>query len=69
MFDSYRMERGLVMVLHALVIGIVLYLVMVFGLHQSRPVAENRSVVLAACLLIYMVVFGHGLPTHVNRLI
>jgi hypothetical protein len=69
MFDSYRMERGMMMVVHAALIGIVLYAIMVLGLGQSRPVAENRSIVLAACILIYMVVFGHGLPLHVNKLI
>jgi hypothetical protein len=61
------MERGLMMVLHALMIGIVLYLVMVFGLNQEAEVAEDRSVLLGAVVLVYMVLFGHGLPDHVNK--
>jgi hypothetical protein len=38
------MERGLNMVLHSAIIGIVLYIFMVFGLGQQTIVAENRSI-------------------------
>jgi hypothetical protein len=55
------------MLLHALMIGIILYLVMVFGLGQSPAVAEDRSVLLGAVVLVYMVLFGHGLPDTVNK--
>ena len=55
------------MLLHALMIGIILYLVMVFGLGQSPAVAEDRSVLLGALVLVYMVLFGHGLPDTVNK--
>ena len=61
------MERGLVMVLHSIVIGALLYIVMVFGLKQNKMVAENRSVLIGALVLAYMVVFGHGLPNKINR--
>ena len=63
------MERGLTMVAHSIVIGLVLYLLMVFGLGQNPVVAENRSVALASLVLIYMVVFGHGLPVKINRML
>ena len=56
------MERGLVHFTHSAVIGGFLYLFMFYVLRQSQPVAENRSVLIAACLLIYMILFGHGLP-------
>ena len=59
-------ERGLVMVLHSVIISVVLYVGMLYGLKQSAEVAENRSVVLGALVLIYMVVFGHDLPKKVN---
>jgi hypothetical protein len=59
-------ERGLVMVMHSVIIGAVLYAVMTFLLHQSPVVAENRSICIAAAVLIYMIVFGHGLPIRVN---
>ncbi len=55
------------MMLHALMIGIILYLVMVFGLNQPADVAEDRSVLLGALILVYMVLFGHGLPGTLNK--
>jgi hypothetical protein len=64
---SIAMERGLMMVFHSIVIGIILYLIMLYGLGQRSTVAENRSVLAAAGVLIYMVLFGHGLPNKLNR--
>ena len=55
------------MILHSAVIGFILYLVMVFLLGQKSVVAENRSIVIAAIVLIYMIVFGHGLPKSINK--
>ncbi len=55
------------MVVHSFVIGIVLYLLMVFLLGQKQVVAENRSILLSALILAYMILFGHGLPTSVNK--
>ena len=60
------MESGLTMLLHSAIIGAILYVIMVYVLKQRQVVAENRSIVLAAVVLIYMVVFGHGMPTKVN---
>ena len=57
------------MVIHSLVIGVVLYLGMVFGLGQKTEVAENRSILIGAGVLIYMVLFGHGPPTKLNRML
>jgi len=61
------MESGLTMVLHSVIIGILLYLFMIYILGQKQMVAENRSIVLAAFVLIYMISFGHGLPTSINK--
>ena len=61
------MESGRMMVLHCLLIGAVLYLIMIFALKQNPVVAENRSILIAAFALIYMIVFGHGLPTSINK--
>jgi hypothetical protein len=61
------MESGLTMLLHSAIIGIILYIIMVYVLKQKRVVAENRSVLLAAVVLIYMIVFGHGMPTKINK--
>jgi hypothetical protein len=54
------------MLLHSIVIGLVLYVIMLYGLNQNSHVAENRSLVLAALALIYMIMFGHGLPGKIN---
>jgi hypothetical protein len=61
------MESGRMMVLHSVIIGVVLYLVMVFVMKQPQMVAENRSILIAAFILIYMIVFGHGLPGPINK--
>jgi len=63
------MERGLNMVLHSAIIGIILYFIMVFGLKQQPSVAENRSILIAAFVLIYMILFGHGLPMKLSNYI
>ena len=61
------MERGLSMVIHSAVIGAILYALMVFALKQKPAVAEDRSILLASIILIYMLLFGHGLPTAINK--
>ena len=57
------------MLLHSVMIGIVLYVIMIFGLGQQQNVAENRSILIASAVLIYMILFGHGLPVQLNKLI
>jgi hypothetical protein len=57
------------MLFHSALIGVVLYVSMVFVLGQKPNVAENRSIVLSSCILIYMIVFGHGLPMNINKAI
>jgi hypothetical protein len=59
-------ERGLIMVVHSVVIGVALYALMTLLLKQSPAVAENRSILIASAVLIYMIVFGHGLPGRMN---
>lgn len=61
------MESGITMLVHSAVIGLILYLSMVFILGQKQIVAENRSILLAAVTLIYMILFGHGLPISINK--
>ena len=61
------METGRMMLLHSIIIGFVLYVIMIYGLKQRHDVAENRSLLLAALVLIYMIVFGHGLPGKINK--
>lgn len=61
------MEKGRMMLLHSVIIGIFLYLFMIFILGQNQIVAENRSILLAALILMYMILFGHGLPISINK--
>jgi len=55
------------MLLHSVIIGLILYLIMVYLLGQKTIVAENRSILLASGVLIYMILFGHGLPVKLNK--
>jgi hypothetical protein len=41
-------------------------MLMVFVFNQDVVVAENRSVLIAAVILIYMVLFGHDIPRKLN---
>jgi len=61
------METGRMMLLHSLIICIILYLFFIYALGQRHVVAENRSILLAAFSLIYMILFGHGMPTSINK--
>ena len=56
------MESHWMMLIHSVIIGLILYLIMLFGLKQPAEVAEKRSLLIAAVALIYMILFGHGLP-------
>jgi len=60
------MERGLTMLLHSILIGIFLYMFMIY-MGQNQIMAENRSILLSALILIYMILFGHGLPNSINK--
>jgi len=55
------------MFLHSVIIAILLYLFMVFFLKQKTSTAENRSILIGAIALVYMILFGHGLPTRLNK--
>jgi hypothetical protein len=62
------MEGALNHLFHSLILAIILYVIMRFGLRQSQNMSLNRSILIAAVALIYMILFGHGLPTHINRI-
>jgi hypothetical protein len=56
-------ESGFTMFIHSAFIAALLYVIMRFVLGQRAVVAEDRSVLLGALALVYMVLFGHGAPT------
>ena len=62
------MDGSLNHLFHAFIITVVLYLIMMYGLRQSSNKALNRSLLIGAIALIYMILFGHGLPTRVNNI-
>lgn len=54
------------MLVHSLLIGLCIYGIMIY-LGQPQIIAENRSILISAVLLIYMILFGHGLPRSINK--
>jgi hypothetical protein len=54
------------MFIHASIITIILYVIMKYILKQSVSVAQDRSILIGALVLVYMILFGHGLPNHIN---
>lgn len=57
----------MVMLMHSAVIGVFAYLAMRGLLNQPHRIAEDRSVLLFAFVLAYMVLFGHGMPNKMNK--
>jgi putative effector of murein hydrolase len=62
------MESALTHLFHSVILTVILYLLMIFILKQSQNMALNRSILIGAIALIYMILFGHGMPTHINRI-
>ena len=59
-------ERGLVMLCHSVIIAVVLYFILSYGFKWSAVKSENMSALVGGSVLVYMVLFGHGLPTKIN---
>jgi hypothetical protein len=55
-------ERGVVMLSHSLLIGIILYAVLVGVMGVDTKIAENRSIMISGLIVVYMILFGHDLP-------
>lgn len=53
---------------HAFILTVILFVLMRFVLRQSQTMSLNRSILIGAVALIYMILFGHGLPTQINRI-
>ena len=60
-------ERGLIMLLHSSAISLVIFLIMKFALKKDLKNSENTSLLLGSVTLIYMILFGHGLPNKINK--
>jgi hypothetical protein len=62
------MDTALSHLFHSVIITVILYIIMKFFLNQSETMSLNRSILIGAFVLIYMILFGHGLPTHLNKI-
>ena len=62
------MDNALSHLFHAAIITIILYFIMKFILKQYDIMSLNRSILVGALALIYMILFGHGMPTHLNKI-
>jgi hypothetical protein len=61
------METVPMHITHAVLLAAIAYVAMRFLLAQSHTVALTRSTLVGAVALIYMILFGHGLPsTRIN---
>ena len=61
------MDSGFMMFIHSAIITIVLYVIMKFMLKQSDSMSQDRSILIGAIVLIYMIFFGHSLPNQINK--
>jgi hypothetical protein len=61
------MYSGFAMFIHSAIITVILYVIMKFLLKQSDMVAQDRSILIGALILVYMILFGHSLPRNINR--
>ena len=55
------------MYIHSVIIAVILYVIMKFILKQPEMMAQDRSILIGALVLVYMILFGHGLPTNINK--
>lgn len=62
------MEKVFSHIFHAFIITVVLYLIMFFLLKQSKTMALNRSVLIGSLAIVYMILFGHNLPTQIKKI-
>jgi hypothetical protein len=40
---------------------------MKFILKQPKMIAQDRSILIGALALVYMILFGNKLPSHINK--
>lgn len=59
----YKMNSELEHVMHATGLGVALYFAMIYLMKQSEKMAMSRSVLIAGLALVYMVLYGHKLPS------
>ena len=53
--------------LYSLMIGLIVFVVMKYFLKKDIKNCQNTSTIIGSLVVIYIVLFGLGLPTEVNR--
>jgi len=66
MYKAMDNDSSVTMVLHSIVITAVLFVIMTMVFNQNREKALNRSILAGSIILIYMILYGHGMPTKIN---
>lgn len=56
-------ESSLQMVVHTLLISIVFYILMFYVMKQDQNKAIDRSLLLGGIVHIYMILYGHKMPS------
>ena len=60
-------NHSLTMVLYATILTIILYFIMNYMLRQSASMSLDRSIVVGAIILIYLICFGTGNMNSFNK--
>jgi phosphate starvation-inducible membrane PsiE len=61
-------ENALMMFIHSVFIALILFVLIFYVLQTNYEVALTWSVLIGAISLVYMVIFGHNLPsTNINN--
>lgn len=61
------MEGGLTMLWHSIIISLIFYVIFKYLVKTSYSKSINRSLLIGSVSLIYMILFGHKLPTKLNK--
>ena len=56
-------ESSLNMILHSFIVGVVVYLFLAYAMGKPSIQSIDISILVAALSLIYMVLFGHNMPS------
>jgi len=56
-------ESPRMMIVHGLILMVILYLIMTMVLKQTPKLAESRAVTIGAIAIVYMVHYGHKMPS------
>lgn len=56
-------ETSLNMVLHAFLVAVVVYLLLVYAMKKPNAPSIDKAILAGSLALVYMTIFGHKLPS------